>query len=225
MKNRPVRLCVLLWHISVSVRALDTVVLLQNGSSKTLLEQKDPILAEAAGTVPVPFSKALVLIETPTLLNDVQNAYRGLMMDEGEEPEFTIQQNSTNTYFYVNRDGERTDITEVLRRRTAENAFDIVYYSKGERFFGDYQAVIHVQVSPSGATNSTYAASVYAYPENAVSRFFARRLGLVKRFFKKKTAEMSGIITAITCSLCDQVPEESATVTTNALVSVIAESD
>ena len=215
MKNRPIGLCIfcaLLWQISVPVLALDTVSLLPAGASKTLLQKKDPIMAESTGSVPVGFQNALLLIKTPTLLSDVQNAYCSLMMKEGEEPEFTILQNSANTYFYVNRKGERTDITEVFRQKTATNRFDIVYYSKGERFFGDYQAVIHVQVAPAGETNSQYTASVYAYPENAVSRFFARRLGLVKRFFRKKTAEMSGLITTITCNLCSKgdAPSSSA---------------
>lgn len=190
-----------------SVQALDTVSLLPDGAAKTLLKKKKPIRASSGGSVPVDYNKAMLLLETPTLLTDVQDAYSELMPD-GEEPEFTIEQNSTNSYFYINRKGERTDIVEVVRKKTSDTTFDIVYYSAGKRFFGHYQAVIHVQVTSAGDEASKYVASVYAYPENAFSRFFARRLGLVKRFFNKKTAEMSGIITTITCNLCERTEEE-----------------
>ena len=191
------------------VAALDTLSLLEDGPSKSLLQRKKPIHAETAGSVPVDFDRALVVFGQPDLLQSIQDAYCELIA-ESDEPEFTIQQNSSNTYFYVNRKGERTDITEVLRKPTSDNTIDIVFYSAGERFFGDYQAVVHVQVVDDGEDGIRYTAFVYAYPENAFSRFFARRLGLVERFFKKKTAEMTGIITTITCNLCEDVALESA---------------
>jgi len=191
-----------------SAQALDTLSLLGDGPSRTLLVMKKPIYAETTGSVPVKFPDALVVFEQPDLLQSVQDAYCELIAENGK-PEFTIEQTSTNTYFYINRKNERTDITEVLRERTSETAVDVIYYSVGERFFGKYEAVIHVQITDDDGEHTHYTASVYAYPENAFSRFFARRLGLVERFFRNKTSEMTGLITQITYNLCGGVDGES----------------
>ncbi|VGO11692.1 hypothetical protein PDESU_00238 [Pontiella desulfatans] len=196
-------LCVLLWQFVVPALALDTLALLGTGPSKTLLQDKKPIVAEAKGSVPVNFDAALHVLRHPDFITHVQDAYCELI-DEDGTPEFTIQKTSTNTYFYVNRKDERTDITEVVRRETVEGCFDIILYSAGKRFFGAYQALIHIQVLKEGENNSTYVASVYAYPENAFNRFFARHLGVVERYFKKKTGHMSEIVTTITSSLCEE---------------------
>ena len=206
-----IKLCalfVLLWLFVVPVLALDTLGLLKAGPSKTLLQDKKPIYAEAKGSAPVNFDAALKVLRHPDFITRIQDAYCELIDDDGI-PEFTIQQTSSNTCFYVNRKGERTDITELLRRETAEGCFDIILYSVGKRFFGKYQALIHIQVTKDGKNKSRYVAAVYAYPENAVSRFFARHLGLVERYFKKKTGQMTGIVTAITCSLCENTPADS----------------
>lgn len=184
--------------------ALDTLALLESGPSKMLLESKKPIYAETQGSVPIRFSRALDVLQQPELMTNVQRAYCELIA-EGGTPEFTINQTSTNTYYYINKDGERTDITEVLKRKTSDTTFDMVLYSAGQRFFGNYQALIHVQIVDVGNGSVSYVSSVYAYPENAVSRFFARHLGLVNRYFKSKTSQMTDIITAISCRLCGQV--------------------
>ena len=182
--------------------ALDTMGLLREGPSKVLLGNKKPIHAKTKGVVPIEFVQAMDVYAQPDLLSRVQEAYCKLLTDSGT-PEFSINQSSSNTYFYVNKDMQRTDITEVLRRQTSDDTFDIILYSAGTRFFGDYQAVVHVQLTASGDDTTQYHASVYAYPENAFSRFFARRLGLVRRYFKKKTGHMTEIITTISCSLCE----------------------
>lgn len=189
------------WLLAFSAYAMDTVSLLDEGPAKQLLEGKKPICAETSGEVPVPFDQALAVFAQSNLLGRVQQEYCELLTDDGK-PEFAINQTSTNTYFYVNREGERTDITEVLRRQTGGDTFDIVLYSAGKRFFGHYEAVIHVQLARSAEGATDYTAVVYAYPENAFSRFFARHLNLVERYFAKKTNQMAGIVTTISCSLC-----------------------
>lgn len=180
---------------------LDTAALLDGGIQKKLLEEKNPIRAETSGIVPVPYGQALAVFSQSNLLACVQREYCELLAENGT-PEFTINQTSTNTYFYINANGERTDITEVLRHPSPDGSFNIVLYSVGERFFGRYEALIHVQLTDAGPDGTRYAAVVYAYPENAVSRFFARHLGLVDRYFSKKTGQMAEIVKAIGCSLC-----------------------
>ena len=201
MKNHTLVVAALLLGV-LPTFALDTLPLLEKGRSRTLLESKKSIYAETKGVVPVKFEQALKTYAQPALLTKVQEAYCALLTEDGT-PEFTIKQASTNDYYYVNKDGQRTDITEVLRKQTSDETFDIILYSAGKRSFGRYQAVIHVQLTQAGEENTCYTASVYAYPENAVSRFFARHLRLVERYFKKKTRHMTEIVTTISCSLCN----------------------
>lgn len=201
-------LCACMWMTaSLQAEPLNTLSLLPAGPSKMLLEGKTPICAEARGEVPVDFSLAFKVLLQPDLMTRVQATYASLLA-ENEAPEFTIQQVSSNTYFYVNRKDERTDITEIMRGKTAEDCFDIILYSTGERSFGSFEALTHVQVKADGKGRCRYTASVYAYPENAFSRFFARHLGLVERYFKKKTALLTSMITTIACDLCKKEEEQ-----------------
>ena len=188
--------------------ALDTLVLLDAGPPKVLLESRKPILAETTGQVPVDFDRALEVFSEPTLIQDVQEVYCELIAEDGT-PAIVISQSGSNTYFYVTRKGERTDITEVIRRKTDKDTFDLVFYSTGRRFFGEYETVIHVQVTDAGKESVHYKARVYAYPENAFSRFFARHLGLVERYFRKKTAHLAEIITTVSYSLCNEAEKTS----------------
>ncbi|WP_372796090.1 hypothetical protein [Pontiella sp.] len=188
---------------TLSAQALETAALLPEGPSRALLESKRPIYCETAGVVPVDFDDALRVFSHPDLMSHVQAAYAEQVLEEGE-PEFSIQQTAPAEYFYVNRKGERTDLSEVVRIQTSETTFDLILYSTGKRFFGSYEALIHVRLLDCGNAGVGYAASVYAYPENAVSRFFARHLGLVTNYFNKKTARMTEMITLISRSLCEE---------------------
>lgn len=189
------------WAAVLPVFALDTLSLLGEGPARQLLQGKKAIRAETDGRVPVGFDQALAVLSQSNLLDRIQREYRELLA-ENETPEFIINQTSSNTYFYVNQKGERTDLVELLRQPASDGAFDIVLYSAGNRFFGYYQAVIHIRLFSNGTGGSNYQAVVYAYPENAFSRFFARHFNLVERYFAKKTGQMAGIVTAIGCSLC-----------------------
>jgi hypothetical protein len=194
-------LCALLWQLPFPAFALDTLSLLSPGTAKQLLENEKAIHATASGEVPVSFTQALDVLKQPDFMNSVQKAYVEKVIDD-EKPEFSIIQTSTNAYHYVNRKGERTDVVELMRRQTRGDSFDIILYSWGKRSFGKYQAVIHVQVLADGKGQCRYDSSVYAYPENVVSRFFARHLGLVERYFTKKTKHLSEMIAVIACRLC-----------------------
>ncbi|MBN2703388.1 MAG: hypothetical protein JXR23_04170 [Pontiellaceae bacterium] len=194
----------LAWLPAISVLALDTESLLEDGPAKALLQGKKPILADVSGNIAVEFDQALRVLKKDSLLQDIQAAY-GELLPENEAPEFTIYTSSTNAYYYINKKGERTDIEEVVRRKTSDDSFEMVYYSYGKRFFGKYKAVIHVCIKRDMTSGMVmYDASVYAYPENAFSRFFARHLGLVEDYFEDKTDEMTGIITSISQSLCKE---------------------
>ncbi len=188
--------------LSVPVSALElpeTAALVTDGLSRALLEKKF-IFAETGGTVPVSIQSAVSILEQPAFLTRVQEEYERLL-PPGKRPEFTVRQSATNAWFYINKKQERTDITEVLVRRNGVDTFDLVYYTHGCRFFGSYQALIHIRLTGDG--NATgYTVAVYAYPENDFSRFFARHLQLVERYFRSKTGEISEVAVQISLRLC-----------------------
>jgi hypothetical protein len=186
-----------------AIQTLETVELVSDDLSRALLNKKF-IGAETGGTVPVPLREAVAVLERPDFLTRVQDEYEKLL-PSGKRPEFKVEQNPDGTWFYVNKYGERTDIRQVAGRKTGTDSFDLAYYTHGRRFFGFYQALIHVRLT--GTWSSTdYTVAVYAYPENGVSRFFARHLQLVERYFKSKTGEISAIAVQISTRLCGDGP-------------------
>ncbi|MFL2877061.1 MAG: hypothetical protein ACJZ86_04345 [Pontiellaceae bacterium] len=154
----------------------------------SLLEKKNPIQADVKGCIAVPFDTMLELYESPSMLLRIQQIYRDYMVGT-EGVEFEVVEVKPNFYEYVNRHEELTVIEECFRLKSNTDQFDLVLYTAGYRFFGAYEAVIHVQLERA-LDASLYRAFVYAYPQNGFSRFFGRYLGLIERFFDKKTTEM-----------------------------------
>jgi hypothetical protein len=185
---------------AVPLDALETRHLLSDATSLAVLNQKI-IYAELRGRVNIPLPSAISVLQDPAFLTRAQEEY-GRSLPPGTRPEFTVQQGATNAWFYTNKEGERTDITETARRIRGEDSLDLVYYTRGRRFFGEYQALIHIQLAGDG-TETEYIVAVYAYPENGVSRFFARHFRLVERYFHGKTDEIAGLAVRLSARLCD----------------------
>jgi hypothetical protein len=168
--------------------ALDTAARVGADVDARRVLERNPICVEARGEVPIAYAVAVRLFASPTILADVQAEYARLL-PPGAKPEFVITQTAPNAYHYVNRLGQETHIRELHRGEHEGPATEAVFHAKGRRFFGEFQAVIHIAAEPRGE-GVAYRARVYAYPENAVSRFFARHLRLVHLFFHSKTAEI-----------------------------------
>lgn len=181
----------------------ETVALVSDDLSSTLLKKKF-IFAETGGTVPVSIQSAVPVLEQPGFLTRVQEEYEKLL-PPGKRPEFTVQQSSSNTWFYINQKQERTDITETASCMSGDGIFNLAYYTQGRRFFGFYQAVIHIRLAGTG-DSTVYTVAVYAYPENGISRFFARHLQLVEKYFRSKTGEISALAVQISARLCQDSP-------------------
>lgn len=171
-----------------SVAALNTESRLGDQPAALRVLASHPIRVETRGFVPIAYSDAVRLFASPTLLADVQMEYARLL-PPGQKPEFVITQTGPDAFHYVNKSGQETDIRELHRGEHEGPTTEVVYHARGRRFFGEFQAVIHIAAAPSGE-GIGYTARVYAYPENAVSRFFARHLRLVHLFFHSKTAEI-----------------------------------
>jgi hypothetical protein len=205
-----VHLLSVLLMLSAPVFALntsDTRSLVSDDLSCALMEQKF-IYAETGGAVPVSFCSAVSVLHQPAFLTRVQKEYEK-MLPAGKLPEFTVQQSSTNAWFYINKKQERTDIAEVVSRITGTETFDLAYYTQGRRFFGTYRALIHVRLARSG-NETGYTVAVYAYPENGFCRFFARHLNLVEKYFREKTGEISETAVRISTRLCreEDLPQD-----------------
>ncbi len=196
--------CCLLWVFSAG--ALETLPLLEKGPALTLLEKKKSIEANVSGSVDVGFERMLALYESPSMVLRIQQVYRDYVVgDEGVE--FEIEEVEPRRYAYVNRKGEQTVVEEVHRARSNAGGFDLILYTAGQRFFGAYEAVIHIQLQRGDGEKSEYRAAVYAYPKNSLSRFFGRHLGLVEGFFKRKTVEMEALTVEV-CGYMDQPVKE-----------------
>lgn len=155
------------------------------------------ILINGDGDIAVSYAEARNLFLQENMLDAVQQAYAQLL-EEGEKPEFVIEQHSDRRWSYVNKSGQYSEIIELHRDIEENQPARLVLYAAGERFFGNFKAVIKVDVSEVTANSCRYRVTVYAYPENAVSRFFARHLGIAERFFRYKTKE----ITDLTVRIC-----------------------
>jgi hypothetical protein len=182
-----------------AIQAPETSTLVSDDLSLVLLNKKF-ISAETDGTVPVPLRKAVDVLNHPDFLARVQNEYEKLL-PPGKRPEFKVEQSPDGTWFYINKYGERTDIRQVAGQKTGTGSFDLAYYTQGRRFFGFYQALIHIRLTGTG-DSTDYTVAVYAYPENGFSRFFARHLQLVEKYFRSKTGEISQLAVQISTRLC-----------------------
>ena len=159
-----------------------------NSYAVSVLEKKN-IYVEVAGSIDVKFATALRALKQEDLLGQIESAWEAT---QNEEIYFKINQEDDVTYSYIDRKGHPTTIIEIGRffttRADGKQQLDMLFYSKGKRFFGHFEAISKMTAWPSDTEGeTTYSSCVYAYPKNGFSRFFARHLGLVDRFFRKET--------------------------------------
>lgn len=155
-----------------------------------------------SGRIEVAYPKALAMLELEDVLTEVQRAYMELL-PEGEAAEFVITLEEAGAYSFVNRKQQHTRIEELLRRSCVEDGTDMVLHAAGTRAFGAFQSVtwIHVTACTLNPDESEWFVEVFAFPENSFSRFFARNMGIARRFFRQKTQEISELATEITLHL------------------------
>ena len=151
--------------------------------------ESTPIHIRTSGRTDVEVSTLSRGLENTNLLVDAQQTY-ARMLPAGKQPQFVIMRSSSNTYYYVNDHGERTNIREVARRQVGQDCLRCVYHVTGRRFFGPFESVIQVDVRQSAAGATQYDIDVYAHPEVTVTRFMARHLPFVDRYFQGKTRDV-----------------------------------
>lgn len=159
------------------------------------------IYIHSTNTVHVDYGQIMSILHAEDLLTTVQDGYDAVLRP-GEKKEWTIAKIGDGRYRFVNRKGETSEIFELYRSPADTNAFELAVLSQGRRFFGYYQALVHLRVTPDAAHHCAYSADIYAYPKNTVVRFVARNLNLIERFFNRKTDQIIEISTRVSLYLC-----------------------
>ena len=180
-----------------------------NTYAVSVLEKKN-IYVEVDGTVDVDFPTALQALQIDDLLDRIEDAW---VATQNEDIYFEINQEDDVTYSYIDRKGNPTKIVEIGRffttREDGKTQLDMLFFSEGKRFFGKFEALSRMTAWPSDAAGKTdYTSSVYAYPKNGFSRFFARHLRLVDRFFRKETKIIEDYAADISRHIVETFDEE-----------------
>jgi hypothetical protein len=179
----------------------DTGALVRDQPKAAVLLQRNAIAFGIDGRVAVDFNAAVASFLKDGVLHDVQRAY-GEMLAPGDTPEFEIEQLGPTTYHYVNRNMQSSRIEEVARVQREAGTFDVAYFIAGERFFGTFQALVHVAVRDLPGPDVRYDVAVYAYPESCLLRVLGR-LAVVRSYFRHKTREITRLALGICLRIVD----------------------
>ncbi len=185
---------------SASAYSIDLSDLLEDSSPKELL-QKKCIRLGTSEVLDIPFETACKVLSKSTLLKLAQDEF-GRSISKNGNVDFPVIQTAPNTYYYINEKGHRADLTELYRKQTDESSFNYVILASGKRFFGQYDVIIHLQIIDAGQSGIIYAVSMHAYPHNMLTRFSARKIGPVKKYFKKKMKLISYVAREVAVGLC-----------------------
>lgn len=191
MRNGVLNLARLLVAATTVVASAETAVddaALSDANVQRVLNS-NPIHVQTSGHTDVGLATLSQGLGNTNLIVDAQQTYAH-MLPAGKQPQFVIQRSSSNTYYYVNDRKERTDIREIVRRQVAPDHLRCVYHVTGRRFFGPFESVIQVDIRQAVAGNTLYDVDVYAHPDVTLTRFMARHLPFVDRYFQGKTRDV-----------------------------------
>ena len=164
----------------------------------------DPIEVPVAGTAGLDFSAVLAVLSGDSVLEDLQAAYAATL-PPGTKAEFTVRRQGPNSFFYINRDGQRAEVTELARHcrgTEPERTLEVDFYVTTVRFLGPFHAVLRVVIREGAPGVVAYDLNVYVYPERSAVRFLGRRLGLVQSFFRSKSEELVNLVARLFSDLC-----------------------
>ena len=151
------------------------------------------------GCITASFAKVHAVLRSSNLLERVQQVYAD-QLPEGAKPEFVVHSAGDGRYYYVNNDDERCDIRELWRDTDTNTSFRCAFYVTGERFFGRFESLITLSVMRSSSDSTEtmrYVTDVRVCPHSATVRVFLRHMPGVDFYFRRKTAEMRRIISAV----------------------------
>ncbi len=172
------------------------------------LMHADPIHLTASGQLSVAYETACRMVMRDNFLETIQQGY-AQTLPPGETAEFTVQQTAPGQYDYVNRKGRQTRIEELVRRMDPDGEVEMVLYTEGVRFFGPFQSLCLITARPAGPDAVDWSVEVYARPESAAVRWFAR-LTPVELFFRSKTRHMSELVAEVCTQMMSGNPAPAA---------------
>lgn len=188
----------------VGAFALNTENLLNDADAKALLEKKC-IQTEISGMLPARFDAAAHYLSQSNLIHRIQDEYRKSISKDGTL-DFPVIETGNGAYYYVNEKDQCTDLFELFRQQTSASTFDLIYHAMGKQYFGKYEVLIHIRAIDAEPAGTIYVAKIHAYPHNGPLRFFARRFGVVDRYFQRKTRLIAYVSTKICNGMDDTLP-------------------
>jgi hypothetical protein len=175
----------------------------RNRSDVKDLFSKTCLHLSSDGTVDADFSALLKINARNGLLDAVQREYAA-MLPEGEEPEFKVKEVAAGEYVYTNRKQQTSHLNEILRNLQPDGMLHAVFIVRGERFFGRFKALVHVEIENAGSQQVHYSVDVFAWPENVFTRLVARGMHFaVESFFRRKTRYMTTLVVDICARLVE----------------------
>jgi hypothetical protein len=199
----------LMWLTSAACTGAELAALLKDLPAPLALLAKRPIHVHVAGQVDAPFGRAAAMFLDDGVLADVQAAY-ARQLPPGETPEFVVHQLAPGLYSYVNKDRQRSEVRELYKALGADDALNAAYLAQGKRFFGRFEALIHLYARPTDDGAVAYDLNVYARPDSALCRMIGR-LPPVQRFFAAKTREVADLSARPCAHLTRQSETETGT--------------
>jgi len=163
------------------------------------LIERHTLRIPVSGCITGSFDKAYSVLLSSNLLDKVQQAYAA-QLPPGKRPEFEVWSAGQGLYYYVNKDDERCDIRELWRTTDTNTTVRCAFHVAGERTFGKFESLIYMTVSRNAEVSVevlNYEADVRVWPHGAIVRLVLRYMPGVELYFRKKTAEMRGIISAV----------------------------
>jgi hypothetical protein len=184
---------------AVALRAEMPVAVVNSPEVQNVLSGRF-IRVDADGRTAADFKTLLAVNRRPDLLKAVLEEYAAMLLAEGKTPEFSIEETGPGQYYYLNREKHASYITELLRSELSDGKLHAVYGITGKRFFGDFAAVVHVEITEAKPDEVAYFVEVYALPESKLFRVVARGMRFaVESFFVKRTRAMTDLMLDI-CS-------------------------
>lgn len=184
--------------------------LIKDRPEAALLEKRC-IRADCAGLVAVGFSSATTVLTRPDFLSAAQAEFVRAF-PELVAGGVTVTTTAPGEYHYINEEHHRTDVVELYRQSTDVGTFDIVLLASGRRFFGSYDAIIHIRLLDAATAGTAYTAQIHAYPRSFATRFLARRFGTIERYFAQSSTDIAWLAGQIIAGLSQPVVAESAPV-------------
>ncbi len=199
MKQLAVQILCLL--LAGSAFGLNTKELVTDPAGLAVLEKKC-IHLTSFEVLPVKFDTVCSVMSSPDLVTAAQEEFARSISENGTV-DFPVIETSPGRYYYINEEGDRTDIVELYKKQTDANSFDYIILASGQRGIGYFDVVVHLQVINLGQSGIVYSAAVHAYPHSWFTRV-SHTLGLTRSFFRKKMKLITWVAREVGTGLCER---------------------